>query len=291
MNTLVSNLKKISEESKKSRGAEEKRYFHLHPNYVVKQLRTMIDGAKSSIHIMSDSWGLSILAECKEELLSVLRRNLEVRLIVPSQVIGGESFRAIPDGVKIKSSEIIQNCFIFDDTELLLIDSTNGKGAIFTATDILGGNQTKVFAQVWKIAFKIDNLSAMTKSQALEVYKIINAINENGLGFVLNSIINSKNKFIDFMKFLDKNGISLKDRSLEEILDIVNSTLEITCAGKIQYDPKTNNITLESKVNSGHSLPWAMLIGSYLEQNGQSTKMTYHIDSHKGELVHLKINS
>jgi sugar-specific transcriptional regulator TrmB len=291
MNTLVSNLKKISEESKKSRGAEEKRYFHLHQNYVVKQLRTMIDGAKSSIHIMSDSWGLSILAECKEELLSVLRRNLEVRLIVPSQVIGGESFRAIPDGVKIKSSEIIQNCFIFDDTELLLIDSTNGKGAIFTATDILGGNQAKVFAQVWKIAFKIDNLSAMTKSQALEVYKIINAINENGLGFVLNSIINSKNKFVDFMKFLDKNGISLKDRPLEEILDIVNSTLEITCAGKIQYDPKTNNITLESKVNSGHSLPWAMLIESYLEQKGQSTKMTYHIDSHKGELVHLKINS
>lgn len=291
MNTLVSNLKKISEESKKSRGAEEKRYFHLHQNYVVEQMRTMIDGAKSSIHIMSDSWGLSILAECKEELLSVLRRNLEVRLIVPSQVVGGEPFRAIPDGVKIRSSEIIQNCFIFDDTELLLIDSTNGKGAIFTATDILGGNQTKVFAQVWKIAFKIDNLSVMTKSQALEVYKIISVINENGLGFVLDSIINSKNKFVDFMKFLDKNGISLKDRSLEEILDIVNSTLEITCAGKIQYDPKTNNITLESKVNSGHSLPWAMLIGSYLEQKGQSTKMTYHADSHKGELVHLKINS
>ncbi len=201
MNTLVSNLKKISEESKKARGAEEKRYFHLHPNYVVKQLRTMIDGAKSSIHIMADSWGLSILAECKEELLSVLRRNLEVRLVVPSQVVGGESFRAIPDGVKIKSSEIIQNCFIFDDTELLLIDSTNGKGAIFTATDILGGNQAKMFGQIWKIAFKIDNLTDMTKARALEVCKIINAINENGLGFVLNSIMNSKNKFVDFVKF------------------------------------------------------------------------------------------
>lgn len=291
MNTLVSNLKKISEESKKARGAEEKRYFHLHPNYVVKQMRTMIDGAKSSIHVTADSWGLSILAECREELLSVLRRNLDVKLIVPSQVIGGESFRAIPDGVKIKSSEIIQNCFIFDDTELLLIDSTNGKGAIFTATDILGGNQTKVFAQIWKIALKIDNLSDMSRARALEVCKIINAINENGLGFVLNSVMNSKSKLVDFVKFLDKSGISLKDRPLEEILDIVNSTLEITCAGKIQYDSKTNNITLESKINSGHSLPWAMLIGSYLEQKGQSAKMTYHTDSHKGEIVHLKISS
>lgn len=290
MNTLVSKLKKISEESKKARGAEEKRYFHLHPNYVVNQLRIMIDGAKSSIHVMADSWGLSILAECKEELLSVLRRNLEVRLIIPTQVIGSESFRAIPDGVKIRSSEIVQNCFIFDDTELLLIDSTNGKGAIFAATDILGGNQTRLFAQFWKSALKIDNLSEMTKSQALEVCKIINIINENGLGFALHSIVNSKAKFVDFVKCLEKNGISLKDKPLEEILDIVNSTLEMTCSGKLQYDQKTNSVVLESKINSGHSLPWAMLIESYLEQNGNHSKIIYRSDSHKGELVHLKIN-
>ncbi len=290
MNTLVSKLKKISEESKKARGAEEKRYFHLHPNYVVNQLRIMIDGAKSSIHIMADSWGLSILAECKEELLSVLRRNLEVRLIIPTQVIGSESFRAIPDGVKIRSSEIVQNCFIFDDTELLLIDSTNGKGAIFAATDILGGNQTRLFAQFWKTALKIDNLSEMTKSQALEVCKIINIINENGLGFALHSIVNSKAKFVDFVKCLEKNGISLKDKPLEEILDIVNSTLEMTCSGKLQYDQKTNSVVLESKINSGHSLPWAMLIESYLEQKGNHSKIIYRSDSHKGELIHLKIN-
>lgn len=290
MNTLVSKLKKISEESKKARGAEEKRYFHLHPNYVVNQLRIMIDGAKSSIHVMADSWSLSILAECKEELLSVLRRNLEVRLIIPTQVIGSESFRAIPDGVKIRSSEIVQNCFIFDDTELLLIDSTNGKGAVFAATDILGGNQTRLFAQFWKSALKIDNLSEMTKSQALEVCKIINIINENGLGFALHSIVNSKAKFVDFVKCLEKNGISLKDKPLEEILDIVNSTLEMTCSGKLQYDQKTNSVVLESKINSGHSLPWAMLIESYLEQKGNHSKIIYRSDSHKGEMIHLKIN-
>ncbi|HXG74869.1 MAG TPA: helix-turn-helix domain-containing protein [Candidatus Nitrosotenuis sp.] len=291
MNTLVSKLKKISEESKKARGAEEKRYFHLHPNYVVNQLRVMIDGAKSSIHILADSWGLSILAECKEELLSVLRRNLEVKLIVPTQVIGSESFRAIPDGVKIRSSEIIQNCFIFDDTELLLIDNTHGKGAVFTATDILGGNQTRLFAQLWKNALKIDNLSEMTKSQALEVCKIINIINENGLGFALHTIVSSKARFVDFVRFLEKNGVFLKDKPLEEVLDIVNSTLEMTCSGRLQYDQKTNNIILESKINSGHSLPWAMLIESYLEQKGNHPKLIYHSDSHKGELIHLKINS
>ena len=290
MNTLVSKMKKISEESKKARGAEEKRYFHLSANYVVNQMRTMIEGAKSSIHITADSWGLSILAECKEELLSVLRRDLEVRLIIPVSVIGSESFRTIPEGVTIRSSEIIQNCFIFDDTELLLIDSNDGRGAVFSATDILGASQTRLFAQLWKDALKIDNLSEMTKSQALEVCKIINMINQNGLGFALHSIMNSKSKFVDFVKFLEKSGISLKDKTLEQVLDIVNSTLEMTCSGKVQYDSKTNNIILESKVNSGHSLPWAMLIESYLESKGNHPKMIYHSDSHKGEMIHLKIN-
>jgi sugar-specific transcriptional regulator TrmB len=289
MNTLVSKLKKISEDGKKAQGAEEKRYFHLGANYVPDRMRTMIDGAKSSIHITADSWGLSILAECKEELLSVLRRDLDVRLVVPVSVIGSESFRNIPDGVKIRSSEIVQNCFVFDDTEILIIDNTNGRGAVFSATDILSASQSRLFAQLWKDALKIDNLSEMTKSQALEVCKIINVINQNGLGFALHSILNSK-KFVDFTKFLDKSGISLKDKTLEQVLDIVNSTLEMTCSGRVQYDEKTNNIILESKVNSGHSLPWAMLIESYLEQKGNHPKMIYHSDSHKGEMIHLKIN-
>jgi hypothetical protein len=184
---------------------------------------------------------------------------------------------------------MVQNCFVFDDTEILIIDNTNGRGAIFSATDILSASQSRLFAHLWKDALKIDNLSEMTKSQALEVCKIINVINQNGLGFALHSMLNSK-KFVDFTKFLDKSGISLKDKTLEQVLDIVNSTLEMTCSGKVQYDEKTNNIILESKVNSGHSLPWAMLIESYLEQKGNHPKLIYHSDSHKGEMIHLKIN-
>ena len=128
-----------------------------------------------------------------------------------------------------------------------------------------------------------------SKSQALEVCKIINTINQNGLGFALHSILNSK-KLVDFTKFLEKSGISFKDKSLDQVIDIVNSTLEMTCSGRVQYDEKSNNITLESKLNSGHSLPWAMLIESYLEQKGNHPKMFYQSDSHKGEMIHLKIN-
>jgi sugar-specific transcriptional regulator TrmB len=132
MNTLVSKLKKASEESRKSRGSEEKRYFQLNANNVLSQLQTMIEGSKSSIQIAIDQWGLGLLSECKEQLLSVTRRNLDVKIIVPISLIGSESYRTIPDGVKIRASDVVQNCFIFDQTELLIVSEENGKGVNFS---------------------------------------------------------------------------------------------------------------------------------------------------------------
>ena len=96
MNTLVSDLKQVSEESKKARGAEEKRYFHLNANNVLDQLRIMIEGSKSSIQIMVDQWGLNLLAECKEQLLAILRRELDVKIILPSALIGSEGISKNP---------------------------------------------------------------------------------------------------------------------------------------------------------------------------------------------------
>jgi len=81
MNTLVSKLKKASEENRKSRGSEEKRYYQLSASNVQSQLQTMIDGSKSSLQITVDQWGLGLLSECKEQLLSVIRRNLDGEIL------------------------------------------------------------------------------------------------------------------------------------------------------------------------------------------------------------------
>ncbi len=291
MNTLVSNLKKMSEESKKSRGTEEKRYFNLNSNAVLNQLKTMIEGSKSSIHIMVDQWGLGLLAECKEQLLTVLRRKLEVKIIIPPSLIGSESIKNIPDEVKIRISDIIQNCFIFDQTELLLIDSENGKGATFSSTEILGINQMKIFSHVWKNALKEDSLNEMTKSDAQEIYRIIRLISEEALGHILNSTYVSKDSNIDLIKFLEKYGINLKTKSLPEIIDIVNSSLQIVCSGSADLDTRNKSIVIESKLNSGHSLPWAAIVTGYLQKHGYKPKMVYQNHAQKGEKVHIKISS
>ena len=291
MNTLVSNLKKVSEESKKSRGAEEKRYFNLSANAVLNRLKIMIESSKSSIHVIVDPGCLVLLAECKEQLLSVLRRDLELKIIIAPSSIGSESIKSIPDGAKIRISDIIQNCFVFDQTELMLIDGDDGKGATFSSTEILSANQMKVFSHVWKNALKIDSLSDMTKADAQEVYHIIRIINESALGYVLNATFVSKIHEIDMLKFLEKNGINLKSKSLQEIIDIVDCSLQTICCGRADFEKGTKNITIESKMNSGHSLPWAAIVMAYFQKHGYKPRLVYQNHSQSGEKVHIKIAS
>jgi len=291
MNNLVTKLKEVSEDSKKARGSEEKRYFHLTPNYVFKQLETMIEGSKTSIHAIVDSWGLNLFSQCKESLIHAIRKNTDIKIIIPPNLVGSETFRAIPDDIKIKCADVSQNSIMFDDSEILMINSNNGKGAIFLSTEVLGTNQAKTFEQTWKNAIKVNNLSDMTKIDAQETLKVIQAINENGLGFVLNSILQSKSKEIDMLEFLEKNGVDLEAKTIDEIIALVDSTLQITCSGQARYEPQGNHIIVESKLNSGHSLPWALLLEGYLHKKGFKTKMMYNNHHHDGEKVHIKVDS
>ena len=289
MNTLVSNLKKASEKSRKSRGSEEKRYFHISTNKVLSQLQTMIGGSKSSIKIMTDQGGLGLLAECKEQLSGVVRRNLDIKLIIPTSQIGSETYRVIPVGVEIRTSEIAQNCFIFDETELLIINNNNGKGAIFSSTEILGIHQEKVFSSIWKNAIKTKVVADMTKTEAQEIFKIIKIINEAGLMYILNSTMISK-KELDMLKLLEKNGINLKSKSLDDVIDIIDAIIQITCSGHINFEANTKNITIESKLSSGHSLPWVSILEGYLKKQGYKTRTIYQNNSNKGEKIHIKIS-
>jgi len=290
MNALVSNLKKASEESRKSRGSEEKRYFQVNANNVLEQLRIMIDGSKFSINLMVDQWGLGLLGECKEQLLSVLRRNIEVKIMIPATQLCSETYRMIPNEVEIRISDIIQNCFIFDETELLIIDNENGKGAVFSSTEVLGITQNRVFTNIWKNALKTESFADMTKNEAQELYKIIQIISENGLTHVLNSIIVSKKPEFDILKLLERNGVNLKIKSIDEIIEMMDAALQIMCSGHVNFDINNKIITIDSKLNSGHSLPWVAILEGCLQKQGYMTRTAYQNNSTKGEKVLIKIS-
>jgi hypothetical protein len=239
---------------------------------------------------MTDQGGLGLLAECKEQLLSVVRRNLDIKLIIPPSQICSESYRVMPDGVEIKISDIVQNCFIFDETELLMVNNDNGKGAVFSSTEILGINQEKVFSNIWKNSIKTKVVADMTKAEAYEIYKIIKIINESGLIHILNSTLISKKPELDMIKLLEKNGINLKTKSLDDVIEIIDAIIQITCSGHVNFEANTKNITIYSKLNSGHSLPWISILDGYLQKQGYKTRTVYQNNSNKGEKIHIKIS-
>ncbi len=290
MNTLVSKLKKASEENRKSRGSEEKRYYQLSANNVQSQLQTMIDGSKSSIQITVDQWGLGLLSECKDQLLSVIRRDLDVKIIIPPSLIGSEAQRMIPDGIKIRASDVVQNCFIFDETEILIVSEENGKGINFSSTEILGSNQGKLFSNIWRGAIKTECLADMSKSEAQEIYKIIRIVNEGGLNHILNRVIVSKKLDTEMIKLLENNGINLSSKSLDDVIEIMDAAMQIMCSGHVNFEANTKNITVESKLNSGHSLPWVSILDGYLQKKGYKTRMIFQNNSSKGEKTHIKIS-
>lgn len=290
MNTLISNLKKTSEESRRTRGSEEKRYFHLSANKVLAQLQTMIEGSKSSIKIMTGQRGLGLLAECKEQLSSVIRRKIDVKIIILPTQICSHAYRAIPDGVDIRASDVTQNCFIFDETELLLINEDNSKVAIFSATDTLGVNQEKAFSNIWKNATKTRALADMTQSEAQEIYKIIKTVKQYGLMYLLNTAITSKKSKADLSQLLESNGILLKSKTLDDIIEIMDAVLQITCGGHVNFEANTMNIAVESKLNNGQSLPWASVLDGCLQNQGYKTRTVYQNNLNTGEKVYIKIN-
>ncbi len=290
MNTLVSKLKKASEESRKSRGSEEKRYYQLNANNVLSQLQTMIDGSKSSIQITIDPWGLGLLSECKDQLLSVIRRNLDVKIIIHPSLIGSEAQRRIPDGVKTRASDVVQNCFIFDETEILIVSEENGKGINFSSTEILGNNQGKLFSNIWRGAIKTECLADMSKSEAQEIYKIIRIVNENGLSHILNGVIASKKLDGEMIRLLENNGINFSSKSLDDVIEVMDAVTQIMCSGHVHFEANTKNITVESKLNSGHSLPWVSILDGYLQKKGYKTRLVFQNNSSKGEKTHIKIS-
>ncbi len=130
----------------------------------------------------------------------------------------------------------------------------------------------------------------MTKSEAQETYKLIRVVNENGLSHILNSAIVSKKLDTDLVKLLEKNGINLKSKSLDDVIEMLDAAMQIMCSGHVNFDANNKNITVESKLNSGHSLPWVSILDGYLQKKGYKTRMVFQNNSNKGEKTHIKIS-
>ncbi len=288
MNSLVADLKKTNDGNRRSRGAREKTYIGLEASGTLGQMRRMIDGATKTVCAMADRWMMGLLAECGDQLVSADRRGVDVMIVMPLALVGSRAHRAVPGGAAVRISETVHNCIVFDGVDVIAADSSSGKADAFPSAGALGAATSALFARVWEDASGTACMDDMTSGEASEVYGMVRLVGEEALGHVLGSDVASR-RGLDLLGMLEGRGIDLNGRPVDDVVELVDSALQIACSGHADLDDKAGNIAIRSAASGGRSLPWASILDGYLRRAGYSTRMTYKKGSgSSGEMVHLK---
>jgi sugar-specific transcriptional regulator TrmB len=289
MRKIVDRLQKINEEGQRPKGSEERRYFILDANSALEKIGNLIAGSRSSITAMLDQWGLRLISQCKPSLVRAVTAGVRARFILDSQCIGNEGIFQLPEGIELRTGEVPSNVIIIDSAHMVSVDSSNGKAALFSSTDSFGALQSKNFEEAWsrasEVKYVLDTEPAVA-AKAVELARIV----ENGVSIkMLEYAVGGSDMPAELVQDIDeKYGLKISDMSAAEVLDLFDSALKISCLGGLKHDKSNNIVSLQSKVDSKHVLPWALVLGSYFRRAGNEPRIMQQGKS--AQLVHLRLS-
>jgi sugar-specific transcriptional regulator TrmB len=289
MKKIVDRLQKINDEGQRPKGSEERRYFILDANSALEKIGSLIAGARSSITATLDQWGLRLVSQCKPSLVRAVTAGVRARFILVSQCIGNESIFQLPEGIDLRSGEVQSNVIIIDSAHMVSVDSSNGRAALFSSTDSFGALQSKNFEEAWgragEIKYLLDTEPAVA-AKAVELARIV----ENGLSIkMLEYAVAGADMPAELVQDIDeKYGLKISDMSAADVMDLVDSALRISCLGSLKHDRSNNIVSLQSKVDGKHVLPWALVLGSYFRRVGNEPRIIQQGKS--PQLVHLRLS-
>jgi sugar-specific transcriptional regulator TrmB len=274
MKKIVDSLQKINDESQRPKGSEERRYFILDANSTLEKISSLIANSRSSVTATLDPWGLRLISQCKPSVLRALTAGVQLRMILDSQCIGNENVFQLPDGIELRTAEVVSNLIIIDSTYMVSIDSSNGKAAFFASTDSFAMLQAKNFEEVWSSASEMKYLLDMQPEVAGKAVELIRIV-ENGLAAkMLEYAINRLDMPAELVEVIDERcGLKISGMSASEMMDLVDSALKISCLGGLKHDRNNNIVSLQSKLNNKQILPWALVLASYFKSTGNEPRI------------------
>jgi HTH-type transcriptional regulator, sugar sensing transcriptional regulator len=274
MRKIVDSLQKISDESHRPKGSEERRYFILDANSTLERIRTLISNSRSSVTATLDPWGLRLLSQCKASVVRALTTGVRLRVILASQCIGNENVFQLPDGIELRTAEVVSNLIIIDSSYLVSVDSSDGKAAFFASTDSFAMLQAKNFEQAWSSANEMRYLLDMQPEAAAKAIELIRIV-ENGLAQkMLEYAISRLDMSAELIEVIDERyGLNISGMSPSEMMNLVDSALKISCLGGLKLDRNNNMVSLQSKVNTKQVLPWALVLASYFKSTGNEPRI------------------
>lgn len=294
MKKIIEQLQKLNDEGQRPKGSEERRYFILDPNSTLEKVASLIGSSRSSVLGILDPWGLRLLSQCRPSLVRALTNSSKIRIIVGSDCIGSENLSTLLEGIDLKMAAegaVSSNLLIVDSANLVSIDSNNGKAALFSSADSFGVLQTKDFEQEWEKAIEMKNISQVEPALALKAIELARIV-ENGIGArMLEYAISGSRSDIpaELVDVIDKKyGLKICSMSPMEVIDLVDSALRISCLGGLKHDKTNNILSLQSKMDRKHPLPWALVLASYFKRAGNDPIIM--APNCKGaQLVHLRL--
>lgn len=294
MRKIVDSLQKINDESQRPKGSEERRYFILDANSTLERIGSLIADSRSSVTATLDPWGLRLLSQCKASIVRALTAGVRLRIILGSQCIGNENVFQLPDGIELRTAEVASNLIIIDSSYLVLIDSSNGKAAFFASTDSFAMLQAKNFEEAWSSASEMKYLLDMQPEAAAKAVELIRIV-ENGLAAkMLEYAVSRLDMSAELVEVIDERyGLNISGMSANEIMDLIDSALKISCLGGLKHDRSNNMVSLQSKLDSKQVLPWALVLASYFKSTGNEPRIMQQQQQQQGksmQLMHLRLS-
>ena len=289
MKKIVDSLQKINDESQRPKGSEERRYFILDANSTLEKISSLIADSRSSVTATLDPWGLRLVSQCKPSVVRALASGVRLRMILGSQCIGNENVFQLPDGVELRTAEVVSNLIIIDSCYMVSIDSSNGKAAFFASTDSFAMLQAKNFEEVWSSASDMKYLLDMQPEVAGKAVELIRIV-ENGLAAkMLEYAISRLDMPGELLEVIEERcSLKISGMSASEMMDLIDSALKISCLGGLKHDRNNNIVSLQSKLDNKQILPWALVLASYFKFTGNEPRiMQQQQQQEQGKSVQL----
>ncbi|MGH9954789.1 MAG: hypothetical protein ACRD39_03915, partial [Nitrososphaeraceae archaeon] len=274
MKKIIDSLQKINDESQRPKGSEERRYFILDANSTLEKISSLIANSRSSVTAALDPWGLRLVSQCKPSVVRALTAGVRLRMILGSQCIGNENVVQLPDGIELRTAEVVSNLIIIDSSYMVSIDSSNGKAAFFASTDSFAMLQAKNFEELWSSASEMKYLLDMQPEVAAKAVELIRIV-ENGLAAkMLEYAISRLDMSAELVEVIDERyGLKISGMSASEMMDLIDSALKISCLGGLKHDRNNNIVSLQSKLDNKQILPWALVLASYFKFTGNEPRI------------------
>ncbi len=159
-------LKKIRERNVSPGDTFQENYLSLGSNSLLARLKESIVRSQRSVRCVVDSWGLSLIQECVEEIEIACRHDSEV-LILSSLAETLPEFPFASPRLKVRFGKHFagKSVFFIDNSEVILVNSQTGRGYQFMLDILRSAMGDEGFEMLWADS---TSLKALSSLQVLE---------------------------------------------------------------------------------------------------------------------------